>query len=538
MSTELRVKRAMVILQELMDSSSDDEDEHDNARSAPRSRRNEAGHYLRRGSFAPQPRQNLDLAGKAKWNHDWSLGFIARLLSKVEHESAGDDGYWARVLRARIGVPPSILDDLVQEARSYPEIKEKSVGDGGQKGPCTVPLPIKISTVLSWMRTGGTMQGAADRGELDVGTLRRFRATWARAVVMHEYKKWVKVLGGAERDRVLELHAKLGFPGCIAFADGVERFVDLVPYSQTNMHLGKEKSPTRGHMVFSDARGVVHSSSPSHDGNHNDKTKCQFDRFSQGLKDGSLCGDDGERYGDVTYPLMVSDNGDVEINRGLYSFTDNGMHPWRCFQYPSKEASSVDDAHWSVRGESVRKPGSECVFGRVKKRFPCFKNFWTFSGNANFDNAVQTFDDVWYLGLMLHNRLMHYDGLDTIGLQDSDFVSCNMAVDRERVLNKPVKPHQLPVRRAAFMGGVDDDDGSTYEPDHFELHGKLVAHFSHAWERREIRWCKTAKVCRGLRRDDRPFLPGKLLRRGGDGLEDDEGEFGGLASDLSDDDEW
>ena len=330
MSSTLRVKRSMVILQELLDDSSDDEDEHDNAaagRSAPRSRRNAAGHYERRGGYYPTPRQNLDLAGKAKWNHDWSSGFICKLLAKVENESAGDDGYWARILRARIGVPPSLLDELIGEARSYPEIKEKSIGDGGQRGPCTVPLPIKIATVLSWMRTGGTMQGAADRGELDVGTLRRFRATWVRAVVKHEYKKWVKVLGGAERDGVLRLHAKLGFPGCIAFADGVERFVDLVPYTQTNLHLGKEKAPTRGHLVFADARGVVHHSSPSHNGGHNDKTKVHFDRFSQGLKDGSLAGDDGERYGDVTFSLMVSDQGDVEINRGLYAFTDNGMHP-------------------------------------------------------------------------------------------------------------------------------------------------------------------------------------------------------------------
>ena len=210
MSSTLRLKRARVILEELLDDSSDDEDEHTTGHSAPRSRRDEAGHYLRPGGFAPEPRQNLDKEGRAKWNHDWYSGFIAKLLSKVEQEGAGDDGYWARVLRARIGVPPSMLNDLVQEARSYLEVKEKRIGDGSQRGPCTVPLPISISTVLSWMRTDGTMQGAADRGDLDVGTLRRFRATWARAVVEHEYTKWVKVLGGAERDRVLELHARLG----------------------------------------------------------------------------------------------------------------------------------------------------------------------------------------------------------------------------------------------------------------------------------------------------------------------------------------
>ena len=110
MSSTLRVKRSMVILQEL-DNSSDSEDEHDKANtghSAPRSRRDEAGHYLRRGGFAPQLCQNLDQVVKAKWNHDWSLGFIARLLNKVEHENAGDGGYWAQVLRARIGVPPSM----------------------------------------------------------------------------------------------------------------------------------------------------------------------------------------------------------------------------------------------------------------------------------------------------------------------------------------------------------------------------------------------------------------------------------------------
>jgi hypothetical protein len=53
--------------------------------------------------------------------------------------------------------------------------------------------------------------------------------------------------------------------------------------------------------------------------------------------------------------------------------------------------------------------------------------------------------------------------------------------------------------------------------------------------RNEIKWLKTAKVCRGLRADTRPLGPGHRRHVVG-GDEEDEGA-GGFASDYSTEDE-
>ena len=173
-----------------------------------------------------------------KWRHDYEKGFIWRLLKRVENNP--DDPYWEKQLRAKIGVPSSMLAELVEEARAMPGVKDKVAGDGGKRGPTTIPLKLRIATVLSHMRTGGTLVGAADRADMDDGTLRRFRKDWAAGVAETTYKQWVKPLGGKERDDVLALHARLGFPGAISFFDGVHRPVDRVPWSQLSMHEGKE----------------------------------------------------------------------------------------------------------------------------------------------------------------------------------------------------------------------------------------------------------------------------------------------------------
>ena len=529
-SSGLRMKRALVVAQALLESESDD-DEGKEPCDPPRI--SLEGWKLRRGGWHPQPRQDPTNVGMAKWRHDYTQGFISRLLERQD----GSD-YWASVLRARIGTPPALLAELVQEASSYPEIRQKEVGDGnGKSGPSTIPLNIKISAVLSWMRTGGSLQGAADRADIDVQTLRRFRDTWAAAVKEREYSKWVKKPSGERLQQVLAMHAKLGFPGCVSFTDGVQRLVDRVPYSQTNAHLGKDKTTTRGHMVWGDASGYIHESSMSFPGATNDKTMAQYDRFAQGLKDGSACGEDGVSYGSVEFDLLTSNEGDKVTERGLYAFTDNGLHPWRCFQYPSKEAASLDEQRWSVRGESCRKPGSECIFGRLKKRWLVFKEHWVFSGNANFENACMAFDNLWYVALMLQNRLMHFDGTDNIGTLGTDYVGINMAVDRERLLHRPVQPQRVPVRVAAFTTDGEDPE-QEYQPEHTVLHKKLVKHFAHAWDRHEIYWLKTAKSCRDLRNDTRPPRPGHRRHPiGGADLEDEGAGFDGFASDYSTDDE-
>ena len=99
----MRVEQAMAIVQDLLNESSDDDDLPPPP--SPK-RQNSKGWHLRRGGWYPEARQNPTAVGKAKWNHDWSKGFIYRLLQRVEAEASG---YWDGMHRARLGVPPCML---------------------------------------------------------------------------------------------------------------------------------------------------------------------------------------------------------------------------------------------------------------------------------------------------------------------------------------------------------------------------------------------------------------------------------------------
>ena len=91
----MRVEQAMAIVQDLLNESSDDDDLPPPP--SPK-RQNSKGWHLRRGGWQPEARQNPAAQGKAKWNHDWSKGFIYRLLQRVEND---ESGYWDGVHRAR-----------------------------------------------------------------------------------------------------------------------------------------------------------------------------------------------------------------------------------------------------------------------------------------------------------------------------------------------------------------------------------------------------------------------------------------------------
>ena len=93
----MRVEQAMAVLEELLDNDSSDDDCPPPP--SPK-RKNSKGWHLRRGCWHPEARQNPAAQGKAKWNHDWSKGFIYRLLQRVEND---ESGYWDGVHRARLG---------------------------------------------------------------------------------------------------------------------------------------------------------------------------------------------------------------------------------------------------------------------------------------------------------------------------------------------------------------------------------------------------------------------------------------------------
>ena len=484
-------KRALQIL-ELLDSSSEDEP------STP-SRRDALGRHMRRGGWDnPTARQKPDGVGMAKWRHEWETSKLWKLLER--QETYDERGYWGVVFRRRTSCPRVLFDQLVAEVKSYPEVKTHQSGDG-VRAPPTIPVELKVAAALSFMRMGGLLQIHADYADIDVETLRRFIKSWTTAVVRHEYGKHVYApeVGSDEFKLVQYIHTKLGFPGCIGMTDGVHVDVDQVPWSLINAHQGKEGHPTRAFNVTGDCRRIIHYVHRSHAGVDNDKTLAQHDEHMQRIKNREL-------YADVEFDLLTGADGSVEKHRGGWLLTDNGYHAWRVLQYPPKVSDSLAMGQWGRCAESIRKPGSECIFGICKKRYHKLKDGWTFGRAVDWGKACVEFDNIFFVTCMLHNRLLRHDGLDDIGKHESDYKRVTAKVDRSRVhaaggLHAPANAAGL------YADAPEEGEASQYDPAHDSLFKKLVGHFQIAWGRREVKWLRTAKDCRRHGVDTRELQP-------------------------------
>ena len=494
---DARGKRLRMIAELFLESSSDEDD-------CEPPRRDAQGNVFRKGGWQPTPSQQPDATGKSRWMLDFTGSRLWTLLQRME--TYVEDSYWGKYFRSRLGVPRTLFDTLVEECRACPEIKDHRAGDGsGIQAPSTVPLTLKLAMALNWLTQGGSLVSAADNAGMDPQTARRFVHRWAFAVFRMYYPQHVKVPSGEELVRTLQLHARMGFPGMLAGTDGVEVQVTGIPWAERDRHKGKGDSLTRGFNVSGSARRKVFHVEGSFDGGTNDKTKARYDRLMQALYTRT-------QYDDIVFELYTGYDGSRSLEAGLWLLTDNGYHYWRCVQFPSKHPTSADDMAWSARCESVRKPSSECIFGIIKKRFRLFGGVFDF-GNRNSDayrSTVRTFDCLFRIACMLHNRLQEHDGIADMGDLESDWRPVNVARDIERRMRRlqseAAAGGSLPSMRHMFT--EDADDTVQYEMDHDVLHQKLVTHYAVARHRGEVKWLRTAKASRGLGRDDRPLLPG------------------------------
>ena len=197
-----------------------------------------------------------------------------------------------------------------------------------------------------------------------------------------------------------------------------------------------------------------------------------------GLKDGTL-------YANETFNLYDAHGGTVQ-HRGLWCVTDNGFHMWRPTQFPSKIAREEWLARWSKRLESMRKPGTECIYGIVKKRWRILALPLSFMDTYKVDNLFRFL-------LSLHNRLQRHYGLDRVGCQSTDWKAANTDLD-EKLIAEQGGFGGVPflVNDAA----VGNETTPEFEASWSSLRGALVTHFRVAFEKKEILWRKTAAECR------------------------------------------
>ena len=492
-ATSARFKLLRAIIEhDLFSSDSSDDDEEGGDE---RSRRDELGRFRRVGGYHPRPAQNPEGTGKEKWCHPYKAGKLWKLMHK---ETVLDDkSYWGKKWRRITGVPMKLFQDIVAEAACHDELREKDLTDP-KRGTAPVPLKLKIGGVCIWIRQGCTMEFAAEFAELDTETLRRFAKAYLLIFVQHEYPKFVHWPKGDELRHVLQLHAKLGFPGCAGFTDGVAVRVDSVPSTLREDHKGKEQVVVRNFNVTgSVARRIFHVFG-SVAGGINDKNMADYDEYMQACKANTLAPDaEWQMYTlDAAGQVLV-----VKMKGKLWLLTDNGFNPWPCIHFPQKYPASNDIKLWSAYGESARKPGSECIYGIIKKRFLLFQNAWHFRGVrlVRFDDAVRHMNNAFRFACALHNRLQDYDGIGDLGAHEADFKSVH-AVAMLRAMVKPVGVSLPPC-----VAGASEEPHIAPCMLHKRNFEALVQHFTIAHKRSEVRWLRKAKASRNHRVDLRPL---------------------------------
>ena len=421
---------------------------------------------------------------------------------------ADDPGSWAgKRFKSIHGVPKQIFDELVEEARQHKELRGKECHGDGVRGRFSKPLELKVAATLEMCQAGLLFKSVERLYKISIPVMQKFFHSFMQLQVEHEYHKHVYYpKSDAAITQVLTKHDLFGFPGTITLFDGVKVRWGGCSFADRFANVGKEGYPTRVFMVAGDCTKVVHHVHGSHPGGRNDLTLSHYDEYLQAMRRGL--------YKDHTFQVY-SGNGDEKVTvSNLHAFTDNGFHQWLETQFPSKVSREVWLRRWSKRGESFRKPGTECIYGILKKRFRILKQEIPFTDAASIDNVFRFL-------VSLHNRMQRFYGLDTLGEHVEDWQMANIDMDTVRLQGTPQScPH---VVDNEALGNVTTPD---VEFGWFGIRKALVTHFQKAWEKNEILWLKPASECRpGYQ--DRQALCANRYRRG---------EAGGEHVDSDDDD--
>lgn len=128
------------------------------------------------------------------------------------------------------------------------------------------------------------------------------------------FPRHVKFPEGADRERVLEEYADVGFPGCIGSADCTHVRWMSAPNSARHSYKGKEGYTTVAFEAVCDHNLRCLGCTGAYPGAMNDKTIVRFDKYIQRVRDDCK---------DVEYKLLDK-NGDEFVERGLYVIVDGG----------------------------------------------------------------------------------------------------------------------------------------------------------------------------------------------------------------------
>jgi hypothetical protein len=229
--------------------------------------------------------------------------------------------------------------------------------------------PILEAKILGCLRILGRGSCADEVNELSANTLgestmnyvfKKFIVNMTNRV----YNLFINPPQGEYLREVQATYAALGLPGCCGSMDCTHVKWTLCPKGKKHHASGKDGFPTLVFQVVVDHNKRVMHVSQSFLGSVNDKTICENDLFSLGIKHGSLQHVEYELYDSCGIKYRC---------KGGYLIVDGGYIDCICFIDPDKHHLHRDGVLWSEWLESVRKD-VECFFGILKQRWRFFKN--------------------------------------------------------------------------------------------------------------------------------------------------------------------
>ena len=391
------------------------------------------------------------------------------------------------LFRTRFRIPFPLYERLVEMTRANGWFSERNDA-AGQK---CAPLELKILGVLRVLGRGYCFDGIEELSYISAEVNRVFFHKWCN----HFAHKYFSIYCNPpetpeEIAKTLAVYDRLGFPGCIGSTDCVHIKWERCSSGDRVLHKGKEGFPTLSYEVTCDHTSKIIAVTHGFPGTRSDRTIVRFDGFVSDIHDGL-------KYADVKYKMNTMDGVEYE-EEGAWLLVDGGYHKWRCLQCPLKHSAIPREALWSEWAETVRKD-VECVFGVLKGRFRCLKL-------PIYYHDKVTIDNMFYCCCILHNILLHFDGLDVrweenvnyIGL-DGDHAHEDMIIFRQRLSRVR---NLTPLTDCTLMGAVAVEDrfrivhgecDTEYESSYTTLQKKLVDHYLWKYKRNQIQWLKKRK---------------------------------------------
>lgn len=288
-----------------------------------------------------------------------------------------------------------------------------------------------------------------------------------------------------ELEDVMKLYRAAGFPGCAGSVDVVHIRHDMSPFNLKNVNTGKEGYPSLAFEVIADHTRRVRSCTRGFPGSFNDKSIMRFDSAVRAMRVDPLFSSVEWEYLDVL--------GAKHTRKGAYLLSDNGYTRTPTLVMPVKFDPDLELKRWSEMCESLRKD-VECTFGILKGRWRILKAGIRMHGVAIVEQIMKTC-------CVLHNMLIHYDGLDMGWLNgdDAEF-SCEdhwavtgqmLKMQGVRAAKDALRNFDLSFRcdhaaRASVQLDCFDDRNHTQK--HFELREVLSVHFTKSFRLKQIIW--------------------------------------------------